>query len=523
MCGVGSRIGSYTKAVNKALVSLGDLPAIVRIILQFDQRPELVIPLGYKGDHIKQVIDVFFPERKITYVEIDKYEGPGSGLGYTLSKVRSHLQCPFIFCSNDSLVELPSSDMSPIINGNWIGTYKKITGDEVPSDQYRTVSVADSLMANINPKGVENKNIYTGICGIQDYMTFWKSMDLSKDLEIGESCGIMALNQVRVIEIKKWWDTGNLKSIQKAKKFFKSKDKNILEKEEEAIWFYKESVIKFHTSPDFIKDRIKRSNFLSKEILPKITNIKKNLFVYRKVTGEVLSNVINSQITTELLEYTNNLLWSKSREYCKKDSDHLEKFYKIKTIDRINYYLKRFEKKDKALCINSIECSPVKSILEKVNWVEFYKTSIISNFHGDFHSENILFEENSFKFLDWRQDFGGMGYQYGDCYYDLAKFKHGLLVAHNIVNQNQFNVNYKSPSVVNIDINIRLNNSDALKIFEDWCMEKNFCIERIDFVTSLIFLNICGLHEYPYSEFLFLLGTKLLNQLNLKNSKYLYE
>ena len=33
--GTGSRIGSLTKNVNKALVTLGDLPAIVRIILQF--------------------------------------------------------------------------------------------------------------------------------------------------------------------------------------------------------------------------------------------------------------------------------------------------------------------------------------------------------------------------------------------------------------------------------------------------------------------------------------------------------
>ena len=53
--GTGSRIAPYTNAVNKALVTLGDLPAIVRIILQFPQETELVIPLGYKANHLRPV------------------------------------------------------------------------------------------------------------------------------------------------------------------------------------------------------------------------------------------------------------------------------------------------------------------------------------------------------------------------------------------------------------------------------------------------------------------------------------
>jgi hypothetical protein len=62
-------------------------------------------------------------------VDVDLYEGPGSGLGYTILKCEQYLQCPFIFCTNDTIVieDIPKPDH------NWIGY------DEVyDNDLYRT-------------------------------------------------------------------------------------------------------------------------------------------------------------------------------------------------------------------------------------------------------------------------------------------------------------------------------------------------------------------------------------------------
>ena len=36
---------------------------------------------------------------------IDKYEGKGTGLGLTVNSCKEHLQCPFVFVSNDTIFE----------------------------------------------------------------------------------------------------------------------------------------------------------------------------------------------------------------------------------------------------------------------------------------------------------------------------------------------------------------------------------------------------------------------------------
>ena len=90
--GLGSRIGPYTKTKNKALVTIGDLPSIVRIIEQFPSNIDLVIALGYKGDQVKSVLDAFYPDRNKEYIFIDKFRGIDSGLGYTLIKSEPFLQ-----------------------------------------------------------------------------------------------------------------------------------------------------------------------------------------------------------------------------------------------------------------------------------------------------------------------------------------------------------------------------------------------------------------------------------------------
>ena len=48
-------------------------------------------------------------------------------------------------------------------------------------------------------------------------------------------------------------------------------------------------------------------------------------------------------------------------------------------------------------------------------------------------------KKKKFTFLDWRQDFNGI-ITYGDLYYDLGKLMHGIIVSHEIVNKNKFEI-----------------------------------------------------------------------------------
>lgn len=519
--GTGSRIAPYTNAVNKALVTLGDLPAIVRIILQFPLEIELVIPLGYKANHLRQVLDTFFPDRTITYVEIDLYEGPGSGLGYTLNKVKHLLQCPFVFCPNDSLIKFDDFDPDPNLLGNWLAIYKKRVGDEVPVDQYRTVSFANDIMVNINPKGIHNLNIYTGLCGVRNYEEFWEKMSDDESIVVGESFGLKALDRVRVFTFEMWWDTGNLLSIDRAKEYYNNTENNILEKENESIWFYDSKVIKFHTDKNFIRDRLSRSKEIHLSLIPEILGFSDNLFWYKKIDGSVFSKIIDNDKTVSLLKHAHRLMWCKTRELnLAQDQEPLLEFYKEKTLLRVQDYLKRFEKDDMPLRINSLQCPKVSELISSIDWEEFIQDSILSQFHGDFHSENILYTEENFKLIDWRQDFGELGKKYGDVYYDLAKFLHGLMVSHEIIANDGYSINYMGKDEVFINLDQKFSNVQAVEVFYNWCKENNYNIDKIKLITALIYLNISSLHHYPYSDLLFLLGKYMLTQTLELSTKY---
>ena len=90
--GIGSRLGYLKKNLNKSLVNVGGKPVISHIIEKFGTNAEFVINLAY-------------PKLNVIFIKIDKFQGEGSGLGYTLSKSKKFLQSPFYFISCDTLIK----------------------------------------------------------------------------------------------------------------------------------------------------------------------------------------------------------------------------------------------------------------------------------------------------------------------------------------------------------------------------------------------------------------------------------
>ena len=103
--GKGTRMGTMGRQLNKALFPIGGKALITQIISKFPIDAEFVIALGYKGDLVRQFIEIAYPKRRFEYVYIDKYEGVGSGLGYSLLCCRDVINSPFIFLSCDTLVK----------------------------------------------------------------------------------------------------------------------------------------------------------------------------------------------------------------------------------------------------------------------------------------------------------------------------------------------------------------------------------------------------------------------------------
>jgi len=509
--GLGRRLKGMSKNVNKALISIAHKPAISYIIDKFDNDIEFVIPVGYKADTIKDYLTLAYPDRKFTFVDVDLFEGEGSGLGYSILQCAKHLQLPFIFTSNDTIV---LEQIKPPIN-NWMG-YSQ-TED---NSQYRSLRIEKRKVIEICSKGAEGDvKAYIGLAGIFDYKDFWAAMKNGINqgaIEIGESYGLKFLIEKDIEPVSfTWFDTGNIEALNKTRQYFKKdNDANILEKEDEAIWFVNGKVIKFSIDEKFIENRVYRSKYIS-GFIPDIISSTKYMYVYKKVDGEIFSKKPTISTFKYFLDWMERF-WEKKELDNKQGEDFKNicfDFYKEKTYKRVKQYFTTFEQIDSEEIINNSKIPKIFDLLDKVDW-DLISRGVPVRFHGDLHFENILINseaKNPFTLLDWRQDFGGIT-DYGDIYYDFAKLNHGLIISHELIDKNLFDVKQKL-NVVHYDFLRKQNLVECEIYFKEWIENKGYDYKKVKTMTALIYLNIAALHHYPYSLLLFYLGKNMLNTL----------
>jgi len=509
--GIGSRLKNLTKYVNKSLVSISNKPILSHLIEQFPKSCEFVIALGYKGKLVREFLELAYPNRVFYFVNIYPFEGNGSGLGHSLLCCEQYLQEPFIFISCDTLVKEPI----PNPKYNWMG-FSKVKD----LSEYRTLQIKEQKIIQIHEKNkskFKNEKAYIGLAGVKDYTNFWTAMneDNRNVIAQGEAYAFKKILSQKLIKSHEfsWFDTGNPEILAITRKVYKEADEpNILEKENEAIWFVNKRVIKFSTDSKFIKNRFKRSREL-KNFVPEVLDYKKNMYCYNKVKGEVFSNVINLPLFNDLLIFCEKF-WKK-KKLNSKDRKNFEnkchQFYHDKTIERVKQFYQNFNKQDGSQSINGHEMPKLSSLLNRVNWKDL-ANGCPGRFHGDFHFENILWESAQKKliFLDWRQDFGG-SLKVGDIYYDLAKLLHGIIVSHELIQKNKFFIKWDKDKIL-----FKLKRKKILKEvenqFNDWCIKKNYSLTKVRILTALIFLNIAALHHNPYSLFLYALGKDMLKK-----------
>lgn len=517
--GIGSRIGTYTKFMNKALVSIDNLPAICHIIDNFPGAEEIIVLTGYCADHLEQVLRAFYPGDRVKTIRVANYNDEGSGLGHTLSCAEAELQCPFIFVSNDTLVLHENIDLDPNKHGNWMGY---ISSKDRETSQYRTLECEYGIVKSINPKGVHSDFVYIGLAGIKDYAAFWKTMNGGggDQISVGESYGLKGVSDISAVHVPSWCDIGNLRALEQTREAFSAKDTeyNILEKDNEAIWFRDALVYKFSTDRNFIRDRVSRRVQLSDELFPKIVYSDENLYVYKRAEGTVLSKVFTPNRMQAILSQIQSHLWADASTANKNllQPDCMA-FYRDKTYERVRAYLKKYEVLDAPAVINDESVRSVMDSLDVVDWNTLAEGAVLRSFHGDFHNENILIDENSkVTLLDWRQNFAG-DLHTGDVYYDLAKFYHGLYVSHDIVNKNGFTVTDSGNENYHISILRPSELVDGESAFIRWLYSHGYSVGRVQLLTALIFINIATLHEWPYSKYLYLLGRSLLEKFTKNN------
>lgn len=506
--GIGSRLGSKTQFLNKSLVGIAQRPTLAHIIEQYPVDSQFVIALGHKGDLVKEFLSLAYPARQFIYVDVAPFEGPGSGLGLSLLACKNYLKTPFIFNSCDTLVE----GVIPEPTENWMAY------DEVAQlDQYRTIHVIDQQVNEICEKGegkTKEYKAYIGLAGIYDVEKFWSSMVEGgiDAIEQGESYALRSL--LPKISSRKfiWHDTGNPESLQNTRNHYRKLDEpNILEKANEAIWFIDNQVIKYSDDESFISNRVKRVGFLD-GFVPEINNSTSHMYSYTRVEGRILSEAISLPLFDQLLKYAANF-WQESRLSFDEKLEFKNvclKFYRDKTYERVGLFYKNFNRQDGIELINDQKYVTLKDLLDAIDW-EWLSSGMPGRFHGDFHFENILWNDkkNQFIFLDWRQDFGGDLY-IGDIYYDFAKLLHGLIVNHELIAKESYAVDWSDVNI-KFDFHRKQILVQCEAFFNSWILDKGYDLKKVRVLTALIFLNIAALHHDPYSLLLYALGKSMLS------------
>lgn len=495
--GLGSRLGNITKFTNKSLVRVGNKPVISHIIESYPEDIEFIVTLGHYGSHVKQYLSLAYPDRKIQFVEIDNYMGDGSSLLYSMVACEKYLQCPFIFHACDII--LSKNYVKDIdFSSNW-----SIGGACDISEPYRTINSVNRKISSINEKGESHFDyVYVGVSGFKDYKNFWENckeiLNTVNNKELSDCHVIRRMNDFKVIEVDTWYDIGNIDSLKKTRTFIKG-TVHVLDKEDENIFVFDDFVIKFFSNKKICSDRVTRTQNL-KGLVPELIDSTENFYKYKFVQADLLSDVATPLKITHLLEWAKENLWVEKKDESYKDN--ALSFYKEKTIKRVNMFLDKYGLEDTPDIINETQVPSLREIFEKIDFNSLIGKNP-TGFHGDFILDNILTKNGKFILIDWRQDFNG-SVNAGDMHYDIAKLNHNLILNHQVLSDNLYKIDLKEN--ITCDIHIKKSNLDCKKVLKQFCFENHIPYDKIQILTSLIWINMAPLHERPLDMFLYYFG-----------------
>ena len=495
--GTGSRLGNITKYTNKSLIKVGDKLGLCYIIEKYNPYTEFVITIGYYGNIVKQFLLLAYPTYKFTFIEVDNYVGHGSSLGYSLLQAKHVLNCPFMFHCCDSII-LDSIDI-PHENTIYVN-------NNLDSSTYATVSVNGDKIANVYDKGQQVFDYaYIGISFIKDYKTYWEVL-YQKYIQdkFNSSLGDVDIlkeicNSFKFKVINDWFDTGSIKEINtKISKSFKC-SYDVLPKLDESICFLNNCVIKYFHDSEKCQKIVSRGKLLY-PFTPKILDYSDNFIKIEFVEGELMSKNNTYGEIKNLLKWANEKLWTNTGN-CPMFKNTCLLFYQDKTLHRINQILPRITDCE---IINNLNVGKIHDLLNKINFHTLTENEP-SRFHGDFILDNIIkTSHKDYILIDWREDFGGI-LEYGDKYYDLAKLRHNIIMNHNNI-MNKLYTFQTIDNNITVDLKCNYLLIQQLNDFDEFVLNKSYDLKKIKIITSLIWLNMSPLYEYPLSDFLFYFG-----------------
>jgi len=502
--GKGSRLGHFSKHINKGLLPINNKAIISDIIDKTPKEYDVIIAVGYKAHLIKEYCKAAYPDRTIIFVDVLNFEGKGSGPGHSLLCCKEYLQKPFYITVADSLVR----NKLPLLDSNWLGVYPT----SIP-ELYSTVHVRDDLTITSfkNKDKTGFNHAFIGLCGIFDFEMFWSELEknIGNSGELVSAFYNIGVYSSFVAKVMDWYDIGTIDNYTKAQSKFDNEKYGIPKDNDEFLYKINHKFIKIFSDCKLAGDKIKRAKIL-KTLVPDLVYEGNNVFSYEWVKGDTLYNIRDASVWRSFLDWCGGNLWKRASVDIE---DICTSFYKEKTFRRLELLLDKKEVNYKEGCIiNEKVCSSVFEYLNKINWGYICNGIATKLFHGDLHFDNVIYNGKSFKLIDWRNTFGGSTL-YGDVYYDLAKLYGGLLMSYKLV-KNKANYSFHK-SFNNVTFSYSHDELlDSFKnYFEEWVTDHKYDLRKIKEITALIYLNMSPLHGDELDNLLFFKSIFLMEDL----------
>jgi NDP-sugar pyrophosphorylase family protein/mannose-6-phosphate isomerase-like protein (cupin superfamily) len=505
--GVGSRLSKLTDHVNKALLTINNEAIISIIIDKFPKDYDFIITLGYKGDELREFLELRFPKRNFKFISVPNYSNPESGPGKTALMCEEYLRRPFYFIVSDCILDSPI----PHLDGNWLGAQET----SYP-EKYSTMEVdkLDRILDFKQKSQSGHKLAFTGIASIWDHNIFWN--ELKSNIEKGEIVSAFKnINKYNGFKAKtlRWFDTGNLDDLNLTKKYFNDSPIS-LEKNTGQISYVGKDFIKFNPNPKTIKNISKRAKKLE-NLIPENFTSSNHFIKYRWMEGQTLYELGSVDIFSKFLSYFDKLI--KGSKTYPTSKENIRKFYIEKTKSRVDSFIEINGQSylDNCFVVNGVSYNPMAEYIDSIVVDKFKSSKNYDLFHGDLQFDNIVYDQMNKKFyyIDWRESFAD-NTDGGDIYYDLAKLYGGLIF-------NYFEIKTKKPFELekgDLIVNFKVNISDSLSkfkiIYEEWLKKNGFDLKYVKFLTGIIFLNMSPLHDGDFGKVLWFKSLEVLEDAN---------
>lgn len=502
--GLGSRLNELTTHTNKALIPINGKATISHIIDRFPKEYDLVVAVGYKADIVEEYCKLAYPDRNIKFVQVEDYDK--NGPGHSMLACKQHLQRPFYLTTADCILnsELPKLD------GNWLG----VSITEHP-EQYSTVDInGDDVVSFKNKSNNGYEYAFCGIAGILDYEIFWNQLEKNFDGEVVSA--FYTPQEYSTLKVKHifWLDTGTPKSLANARHVLGDKGISLIKDTKEIVYKEDSKFIKFIPDVELLKRKKIRADILREdEVIPSNVNVTSNFLSYDWMEGKTLYEIDNLDLFTKFLKKFQRMITSKPKVNL--DEVTVLNFYYLKTKGR----LAKFEMKFGAnylqhpLVINGKKYESFDTLLSKIDFSTIPRIWGYTNFHGDLQFDNVIYSNEKFYYIDWRDSFGERT-DAGDLYYDLAKLYGGILIPYNKMKdiKNLKLIENDANLIYSYDVSSNL--TKFKEIYEEWLVSNGFKLNHVKLITALIFANMSPLHEEKFAKMLICKAVELLSEYN---------